>query len=120
MQPRDRLGQQVRRHVGQGADRHAQLVGLGLVHRQAQAFAQAAQRRHRVAHQHLRGRRELHAAAAAQQQLAAHDLFELGHRLRHRRLRERQRLGRAHQVALLRHHDQALQVAHLQALKVHG
>lgn len=72
-----------------------------------------------MAHQHLGGRRELH-AAAAQQQLAADDLFQLGDGLGHRRLRERQRLGRAHEVALLRHHHEALQMAQLQARKVHG
>lgn len=115
IQLRDRLGQQVGHHVRQCADGHQQLVGIGLVHGQAHALAQSAQRRHRVPHQHLGRGRELDAAATPQQQLTPHDLLELGDGLGDRRLRQRQGLGRAHQVALLRHGHQALQVAQLQA-----
>ena len=120
MQRRDGRRQQVRRHVRQGADGHLQLVELGLVQRQAQPFTQPAQRHHCVAHQHVGRRRQLDAAPPAQQQTAPDDVLELGDGLGDRRLRERQRLGGTHQVALLGHHHQALQMSQLQAGKIYS
>jgi hypothetical protein len=116
-QPRQRHRQQGRRHARQGAD--AQPLDAPARGRRhgLRAGVQRLEHAQRMRQQLLAGRREpLHAAparVAALDQPRADDGLQLRQRLGHRGLAQRQPLGGAREVALLRHGHEGAQVAQL-------
>jgi len=109
--------QQGRRHARQRADAQPLDAPARRRRHRLRAGVERLEHAQRMRQQLLAGGREpLHAAPAglaAVDQPCADDGLELGQRLRHRRLAQRQPLGRAREVPLLRHGDEAAQMAQL-------
>ncbi|ERI28431.1 hypothetical protein BURCENBC7_AP2938 [Burkholderia cenocepacia BC7] len=84
--------------------------GPALARQQPDALTQRQHARIRVRHEQLRFAGRLRAVPAALEQLHAEDRLQLGDRLRHGRLRDRQAFGRLLHAAQLRDREKTLQV----------
>ena len=115
-QPAERRGRGCQAHHAFGM-RQARLHRLHAVGQRGQ---DAADQRHQV-RRHLGGRG---AAGVAVEELGPEQALEVGHDVRHRRLRQAHRLGRALEAAELGHGHQHLQMpqprARQQAVEQHG